>query len=122
MIKHIFVYLLCISLLGSLASAADQTWTGQISDSKCGDNHAQMITTRNKELRTSSGAPDRDCTLACVKESGKYVFVLKGKVYKIANQNLAALQTHAGETVQLTGNVQGDVITVSKIAPPAAKP
>ena len=120
--KHILRSFWCLSLLGVCASAADQTWTGQISDSMCGDSHAQMITAKNKNLRTSSGAPDHDCTLACVKESGKYVFVMNGKVYKIANQKLAALQTHAGETVQLTGNLQGDTIKVSKIAPPPAKP
>jgi len=122
MTKHIFRSLWCLCLLGAGASGADQTWTGQISDSKCGDSHAQMIATTNKNLRTSSGAPQHDCTLACVKESGKYVFVMDRKVYKIANQKFAALQTHAGETVKLTGNLQGDIITVSKIAPPPAKP
>ena len=33
----------------------------------------------------------------------KYVFVTDGKVYKIANQELALLQVYAGHTVQLTG-------------------
>ena len=107
---------LFLSPLGASGSAADQTWTGQISDSMCGANHTQMISTRNKELRTSSGALERDCTQACLKDSAKYVFVIKGKVYKITNQNFAAMQAHAGETVQLTGDLQGDTITVSKIA------
>jgi hypothetical protein len=112
----IFRNLCCVSLLAAYAFAADQTWTGQITDNMCGANHSQMISTKNKELRTSSGAPEHDCTLACIKDSGKYVFVVMGKVYKIANQNLAALQVHAGETVRLTGALQGDIITVSKIA------
>jgi hypothetical protein len=110
-----------MSLLGAYASAADQTWTGQITDSMCGANHSQMIATKNKELRTSSGVPERDCTLACIKDSGKYVFVVMGKAYKIANQNLAALQVHAGETVRLTGALQGGVMTVSKIEVPTPK-
>lgn len=108
--------LLCLSLLGASAYAADQEWTGQISDSMCGANHTQMIATKNKELRTSSGALEHDCTLACVKDGGKYVFVVKGKVYKIANQNLAAISAQAGQTVRVTGDLQGDTITVSTIA------
>jgi hypothetical protein len=114
--NHIFKSLWYISILGAFAFAADQTWTGQISDSMCGANHSQMIATKNKELRVSSGAPERDCTLACVKDSGKYVFIRPGKVYKLANQNFAGIAMHAGETVRLTGDLQGDVITVSKIA------
>ena len=82
----------------------------------------QMIAGRYKDLRTSSGAPARECTLACVKNGGKYVFVMKGKVYKIANQNLAALPLNAGNSsVQLTGDIQGDTITVSEITVPEKK-
>jgi hypothetical protein len=64
---------------------------------------------------------DRDCTLACAKAGAKYVFVTGGKVYSIANQNDPDLQTHAGHTVRLTGEMKGDTITVSKIVMPAAK-
>jgi hypothetical protein len=86
------------------------TWTGQISDSACGMSHAKMLAS-DKSLKT-----DRDCTLACIKGGSKYVFVTDGKVYSISNQKLAALKVHAGETVQLTGTMKGDAITVSKIA------
>ena len=119
-----FEFILAVGFLGYLAlfaSAADQTWTGQISDSMCGDNHAQMIADKYKDLRTSSGAPGHDCTLACVKSGASYVFVADGRIYKIANQNLAALTENAGNTVQLTGDMQGDMIVVSNIAPAAAK-
>jgi hypothetical protein len=105
-------------LLGGLppsVSAADQTWTGQISDSKCGDNHTQMTTERYKDLQLTSGAPAKDCTLACVKAGGKYVFVMNGKIYKIANQHFAALKEHASEFVRLTGDLQDDRILVSRI-------
>jgi hypothetical protein len=61
---------------------------------------------------------DRECTQACIKAGGKYVFVTGGKVYKIANQDDADLVTHAGHTVQLTGDMSGDTITVSKIVMP----
>lgn len=122
--KHIFRSLWYLSLLGGFvfsALAADQTWTDQISDSLCGASHDQMISLKYKALRTSSGAPQHDCALACVKDGGRFVFVINEKVYKIANQNLAAVQENAGNTVELTGGMQGDTITVSKIAPSTQK-
>ncbi|HXA05831.1 MAG TPA: hypothetical protein VNY30_13370 [Bryobacteraceae bacterium] len=105
---------LCIAVIASMlgamsASAADQTWTGKISDSMCGAKHKKMA-----EHGTSKMA-DRDCTMACVKEGAKYVFVLKGKIYKIDNQDFAALQAYGGHMVQLTGEMTGDTIKVSNI-------
>jgi hypothetical protein len=105
----------CLGLLAGLASfASAATWTGQISDSMCGTSHAKMTSAH-------AGMTDRDCALACVKGGGKYVFVSDGKVYKIANQDLALLQVHAGHTVQLTGDMKGDTITVSDITMGAKK-
>jgi len=94
----------------SAVSALAATWTGQISDSACGMTHAKMLA-EHKDLKT-----DKDCTLACIKGGSKYVFVSDGKVYNISNQKLAALKTHAGETVEVTGTMKGDTVTVSKIA------
>ena len=91
-------------------SAFGATWTGQISDSACGMSHAKMLAEHKGDLKT-----DRDCTLACIKGGSKYVFVSDGKVYNISNQKLAALKIHAGETVELTGTMKGDTVTVSKI-------
>lgn len=105
---------LLLAGLACLVSAADQTWTGQISDSMCGVSHAKMIAGH-------PGMSEHDCTLACVKGGGKYVFVSDGKVYNISNQSLASLQTNAGYAVRLTGQMKGDTITVSKIALSAKK-
>ena len=115
--KRLLMSLWSIALMAGLAGfafAADQTWTGQVSDSMCGASHVKMITGH-------PGMSERDCALACVKGGGKYVFVSDGKVYNIANQSLALLQTHAGHTVRLTGEMKGDTITVSDIAMPAKK-
>ena len=109
--KIIFRSLCSIGLLAGLACvalAADQTWTGQISDSMCGTSHAKM-------MAGHAGMSDRDCTLACIKGGSKYVFVSDGKVYNIANQKLAALRTDAGMQVVLSGTMKGDTITVSKV-------
>jgi hypothetical protein len=87
--------------------AADQTWTGLISDDMCGAEH--MPGEHGKKMSA------RDCTIACVKDGSKYVFVAGGKVFKIANQDLEALATHAGETVRLSGQLKDETITVTRI-------
>jgi hydrogenase maturation factor len=96
--------------------AADQTWTGKISDSMCGASHKSVTEHGGKKMS------DRDCTLACVKEhQAKYVFVHNGKVLNIANQDAVGLEEHAGHTVRLTGEMKDDTITVSKIVMPEKK-
>lgn len=115
--KSLLRGLCCIGLLVALtsfASAADKMWTGKISDSMCGASHAKMIAGH-------AGMTDKDCTLACIKAGAKYVFVSGGRVYDIANQDDADLMTHAGDTVRLTGEMNGNTITVAKIAPAAKK-
>lgn len=114
--KHLCIAVIA-SMLGVMSiSGADQTWTGKISDSMCGAKHNTSAEHAGKKMS------DRDCVLACVKEhNAKYVFVSGGKVYNVGNQDLGALQEHAGHTVKLTGEMSGDTITVSKIVMPAKK-
>jgi len=106
-----------VSMLGAVSAiAADQTWTGTISDSMCGAKHNTSAEHGAKKMS------DRDCVLACVKDHGaKYVFVSGGNVYNLSNQDFGTLQEHAGHTVKLTGEMNGDTITVSKIVMPAKK-
>jgi hypothetical protein len=98
---------------GSLALfGADKTWTGRISDSMCGADHSAMTKEHQKggELseQSSRSSKDQECTLACVKSGGKYVFVTGGKVYDLENQDFAGLKEHAGHTVKLTGDMSAD--------------
>jgi hypothetical protein len=102
--------------LASVTAAADKTWTGQISDSMCGGSHAKMMAAHPDAKMTA-----HDCTNACVKAGAKYVFISNGKTYNIANQDFSDLQVHAGHTVRLTGSLEDDTITVSKIVMPATK-
>src|SRR6476661_1689255 len=97
-------------LLANLgASAAEQTWTGNISDSAA----------KHEEAAEGQGKmPDRECTQACVRGGSKYVLVVDGKVFQIANQDSKDLATHAGHHVKLTGELKGNAITVSKIEMP----
>ncbi len=107
-------------LLSSLpGSAAEQNWTGQISDSMCGANHQAMAHGGKK-------VDAREYTLECVKAGSQYVFVSKGKTYNIANQDFAGLKAHAGRRVRLTGEMSADgkSLTASKIEmvrPPTPK-
>jgi hypothetical protein len=100
-----FTALFCIAF----AAAEDQTWSGKISDSKCAASHKAATE------HASSKMSDHDCTVGCVKGGAKYVFVSKGKVYQIDNQDYAGLEEHAGHTVQLTGSMTGDTVHVSDV-------
>ena len=106
---------LVLALRVMTAAAAEHTWTGKISDSTCGASHQKGAEHGAKAMS------DHDCTLACVKNGGKFVFVRSGKVYKIENQDFAGLTVHAGRIVQLKGDLKGDTITVSSIEMPAKK-
>ena len=108
--REIIVAAAVVLMGASGAFAADQTWTGKISDSKCGAKHGAG--------EHGMKMTDRACTEACVKGGAKYVFASKGKVYPIANQDSAELAMHAGHMVKLTGEMKGDSITVSKIEMP----
>ena len=106
-----------VALGGVALRAAEQSWTGQISDSLCGAKHEEAAEGQGK-------MPDRDCTLACVRGGSKFVLVSDGKVYQIANQELADLKTHAGHKVRMTGEMKNDAIVVSRIEalPPSPQP
>ena len=88
---------------------------GRISDAMCNAKHA-------KGEHGTKEMTDRQCVEGCVKGGEKYVFVGdKDKVYKIANQDLAALKAHAGHEVIVTGTMKDDTVTIEKIEMPAKK-
>jgi hypothetical protein len=74
----------------------------------CGADHTKM----------GGKMSDRDCTLACAKGGAPYVLVSDGKVFQLSNHD-ADLRTHAGHVVNLTGELKGDTIRVSKIQMPS---
>jgi hypothetical protein len=89
---------------GAFAMAADNSWTGWISDSACGVKGA------NDKAGTA------ECTVKCVKEHGaKYVFVNDAdkKVYVVDAQEKVA--EHAGHHVTVKGKVDGDTLKLSSI-------
>src|SRR5207245_5830875 len=87
---------------GTLAMAADNSWTGWISDSQCGVKGA------NDKAGTA------ECTVKCVKEHGaKYVFVNDAdkKVYGVDAQDKVA--PHDGNIVNVLGVEEGGNVTLS---------
>jgi len=108
--SKLFVYTAVTALCSPMIFAAQQTWTGQISDSMCKSDHAMM---QKGAMKMS----EKECTMACVKSGQKYILVSNGKVYQIANQSFAALVANAGGSVKVTGeaNADGNSITVAKV-------
>jgi hypothetical protein len=99
------VTVLCGFGLVTLAAAASQTYTGEVSDSMCGAKHAM--------------ADKAACTRACVKKGSSYALVVGDKVYTLKSDNkktLAELDKLAGENAKVTGTAEGDTISVSKVA------
>jgi hypothetical protein len=106
--KTAFILSAFLFAMPSWSLAAEQTWSGKISDSACGAKH--------EEAAEGQGVmADRDCTQACVRGGSKYVLVVDGKVFQIANQDDKDLATHAGHAVKMTGELKGNAITVTKI-------
>ena len=83
--------------------AAEQTWTGKISDSMCGVSH--------KAMEPGGKKTDAPCSRVLLGRP-RYVFVSQGKVFDVENQDLAGLEEHAGHAVKLTGDLQGGKKTI----------
>jgi len=107
--KRILGVLVSLLVGAAMASGAEQTWHGKISDSMCGASHKSAIEHSGKKMT------DRECVQACIKDGAKYVFVSGGKVYNISNQDDPALAEHAGHSVTLKGEMTGDTIKVSSV-------
>jgi hypothetical protein len=101
---------LAFFVAGTVAMAAgDGSWTGYITDAKCGAKAAHQ--------------GGRACTIKCAKAGEKYVFVNDAdkKVYAIDDQGKVA--EHAGHHVTVKGSVDGDTLKLSTVdmAPTKAK-
>ena len=89
--------------------AAEEVWTGEISDSACGARH-------ESGTENVPAPPAKECVENCVKGGSKYVLVVAdGRVLQIANQDGAGLAALAGAPVKVTGEMKNNAIAVSKI-------
>ncbi len=102
--KNTCLLLATALLLSTCALAANQTLTGTISDDMCGKTHM---------VKDKSAA---DCTRECVKMGAGYALVVGDKVYKLKGA-ADQLDKLAGSKVSVTGDVKGDTVQVTKVAP-----
>jgi hypothetical protein len=87
-------------------AAAQQTFTGRLSDAKCGASHPVR----------AANETDRQCALACITTLHKYVLVdRENKVVPIANQDAMGLPLYAGRPVRITGDLRGDALFVARV-------
>lgn len=83
-------------------AAAPKTFTGVITDSMCGKDHAMM-----------GVKPDSKCVLECVKSGSKYALIEGANVYELSDQK--APEKFAGQKVKVTGTLNGNVLQVQSI-------
>jgi hypothetical protein len=88
-----------------VAGAATQTFTGVITDSMCGKDHAMMKVT-----------PDSKCVQECVKHGSKYVLFDGKNSYVLSDQKTP--EQFAGQKVKVTGavNEKTQILKVDSIA------
>lgn len=92
---------------------AAETLKGTITDSMCGAKHSA-------DKHGENAADHKACVERCIGRGGEYVLATADKVYKIANQDLAALKEFAGQEVMVTGEVKDETITVATVEKPKA--
>lgn len=83
--------------------AAAGSWTGAVSDSNCGAEHAQPSTAATR------------CVGRCVSSGAKYVLVSGGRVYNADTQE--KFVDYVGKLVKVTGTLKGSTIAVSSVEP-----
>jgi hypothetical protein len=98
--------LIGMAAIPALAAGKSQTLTGEVSDAMCGAKH---------EMPGNAAA----CTRGCVKHGSQYALVVGDKVYKLQTSDQAALDKLndlAGAKAKVSGDVDGDTITVKSVA------
>jgi hypothetical protein len=102
---------LIMYMSSALVAQEPQTWSGVLSESKCGASHQAMA--------AASGMTDRQCAFHCLKDLAKYVIVDDQKnVIPIANQDFAGIPLRLARPVRVTGVLTDDGVLVSRIEPP----
>ena len=89
-----------------LAVAGQQTFTGIITDSMCGKDHAMMKVT-----------PDSKCVQECVKHGSKYALFDGKTAYVLSDQKTP--EQFAGQRVKITGTLyeKTKILQVDSITP-----
>jgi len=94
--KKILLSVVAMTLLGTMGAATGGSWTGWISDAKCGANI------------------DAVCARKCAAAGEKMVFVTIDKTV-IPITNPEAIKDHAGDHVKIKGTIDNGSLTVSSV-------
>ena len=88
-----------------VSAANEQTFTGVITDSMCGKDHAMMKV-----------SPDSKCVLDCVKHGSKYALYDGKTAYVLSDQKTP--EQFAGQKVKVTGtlNEKTKILKVDSIS------
>ena len=101
---------LVVAAPAAAQKAGEKTLSGKISDSNCKDKHVA-------DEHGGAKPTDAECTRMCVnKKRAKYVLIgSDGKMYQLANQKSKTIASHAGQNVELSGEVTGDTINAKRV-------
>ena len=101
-----------VMYLGSTPLAqSPQTWSGVLSENKCGASHQAMALSLNMT--------ERECAFHCLKGLARFVVVDDQKnVIPIANQDFAGIPLRLARPVRVTGVLTEQGIVISRIEPP----
>ncbi len=102
--KLVFSVVLGATLCSFTAFA--ESWTGVISESKCGAKHADAAT------NPKSAA----CIKGCVKGGAAPVLVTDGKVVNLDKASQAKVMEHLGQQVTVTGKLDGDTLHIDSVS------
>src|SRR3982074_3836082 len=92
-----------LAVVPGVAAGNTQTFTGKVSDARCGSKHME------------GGISPADCVRACVQKGAKYALVVGDKVYALDTSDKAALDELnklAWQQATVTGTANGDTISV----------
>jgi hypothetical protein len=84
-------------------AAANRTFAGMITDSRCGARHPM-----------DSGKTSAECARSCARDGSRYVLVDGEKIYALEG-NPAQLDKLAGERAEVVGMLEGDTIKVRSV-------
>jgi hypothetical protein len=99
-------FLVAMAAIPARAAGKSQTLTGQVSDTMCGAKH---------EMPTKA----TECTRGCMKHGSKYALVVGDKIYTLETSDQSALDKLnelAGAKAKVTGEVDGNTVTVKSVA------
>jgi hypothetical protein len=86
------------------AEATRVTAVGVIGDSHCQHDHRPLM------IRG-----ERECTLGCVARGAEFVLVTDSEIYRLRDQQLAALAEFANRRVSVEGTVDRGTIRISRV-------